>query len=218
MSHLTRDSSPSDAVIDTELIKMDGKTYYRVPQRPSIRAESRNSFIWQWGDELRHSVGENSQRIWKCNECPVSRPQIYVISHTTNKAINHLHERHGIDNSTLQDDKASPEISRKRRREASVASQLTTSTVRQVVTNISVTDFRYFLVRWIVVMHLALLIVEHPAFRDLILCIAPSLEVFFISSANTIRRWIMNEYRKQRKAIKARLARAPSMIHISFDA
>jgi hypothetical protein len=130
MSHLTRDPSPSDAVIDTEFIKIDGKTYYRVPQRPSIRAEIRNSFIWQWGDELRHSVGENSQRIWKCNECPVSRPQIYVISHTTNKVINHLHERHGINNSTLQGDKASPEISRKRRREASIASQLTTSTVR----------------------------------------------------------------------------------------
>lgn len=218
MSHLTGHSSPSEAANDTEFIKIDGKTYYRVPQRPSIRAESRLSFIWQWGDELRHSVGENSHRIWKYNQCPISRPQIYVISRTTNKAITHLLERHDIDNSTSQDNKASPEASRKRQRETSIASQLTTSTVRQVVTNISVTDFRYFLVRWIVVMHLALSIVEHPAFRDLILCIAPSLEVFLISSANTIRRWIMNEYHKQREAIKARLAKAPSMIHISFDA
>jgi hypothetical protein len=213
---LIADASPSEAVLDSEFIKIDGNTYYRVPRRPSIRNEKRISFIWQWGEELRHGVDENSQRVWKCNKCPPSRPQIYVISRTTNKAITHLIEKHGIDNKTLLGEDLSLETSRKRRH-PSVASQVTTSTVRQLVTQISVVDFRYFLIRWIVVMHLALSIVEHRAFRDLILCIAPALEVFLISSATTIRRWIINKYRKQREIIKARLAETESMIHISFD-
>jgi hypothetical protein len=112
-----------------------------------------------------------------------------VVCKTTNKAITHLLKRHDMNNNNLQEDEGRPELSCKRRHQ-SVANQLSSSKVRQVVSNVDVVCFRYFLIRWIVVMHLAVSIVEHQAFRDLVLCIAPALEVFIVSAASTIRRWI----------------------------
>ena len=63
-------------------------------------------------------------------------------------------------------------------------------------------------------MRIALTIIEHQAFRDLVLYVCPALESVFVRSHNTIRRWIMAEYRKQRLDIKGELAPAKSTVHI----
>ena len=66
-------------------------------------------------------------------------------------------------------------------------------------------------------MRVVLTIIEYQTFRDLMLYVCPALASFFVRSHNTIRRWIMAEYRRQRLAIMGELALAKSMIHISFD-
>lgn len=66
-------------------------------------------------------------------------------------------------------------------------------------------------------MHVALSMVEHHTFRDLILYIYPALRPFFAKTGNTIRRWILAEFKKQRVRVKEELALSKSMIHISFD-
>jgi hypothetical protein len=66
-------------------------------------------------------------------------------------------------------------------------------------------------------MHIALMCVESDTFRELILYIAPSLEIYLIKSGNTIRRWILWEFEKQRRYIRKELATARSRIHISFN-
>jgi hypothetical protein len=40
-------------------------------------------------------------------------------------------------------------------------------------------------------MHVALVMIESESFRELVHVIAPALDDFMISSANTIRAWIM---------------------------
>jgi hypothetical protein len=77
--------------------------------------------------------------------------------------------------------------------------------------------FRHLLIRWIVYMHVALSIVEHDIFRDLILYICPALEPFLVRSGNTIRRWILKEFERQSLIIRDELAQAKSQIHINFD-
>jgi hypothetical protein len=45
----------------------------------------------------------------------------------------------------------------------------------------------------------------------------PALKPFFVKSHQTIRRWIMDEFKQQRRKIKDELKLAKSKIHISFD-
>jgi hypothetical protein len=66
-------------------------------------------------------------------------------------------------------------------------------------------------------MHIALTCVESDAFRDWVLYVAPGLESYLVRSGDTIRRWILWEFARQRRYIKAELAVAKSRIHISFD-
>jgi hypothetical protein len=66
-------------------------------------------------------------------------------------------------------------------------------------------------------MHITLTYVESDTFRDWVLYVAPGLEAYLVKSANTIKRWILWEFAKQRRYVKQELATARSRIHVSFD-
>jgi hypothetical protein len=66
-------------------------------------------------------------------------------------------------------------------------------------------------------MHIALTCVESEPFRDWVLYICLALEKYLVKSGDTIRRWIMKEFIRQRSEIKKELATARTRIHISFD-
>lgn len=85
------------------------------------------------------------------------------------------------------------------------------------MTSLSIERFRYLLIRWIVLCHLALSIIEHEAFRTLVKYISPAIEHYLVKSGDTIRQWIIDEFGKQQKEVKAKLKQAKSKIHISFD-
>jgi hypothetical protein len=88
---------------------------------------------------------------------------------------------------------------------------------KALVTNVQAARFRYLLIRWIVCMHVALSVIEHHTFRELVVYICPALEPFFVKTGKTIRRWILEEFKKQRVRVKDELGLAKSMIHVSFD-
>jgi len=66
-------------------------------------------------------------------------------------------------------------------------------------------------------MHVALNIVEHKTFRELILYIYPALDNVLIRAGTTIRRWIIKEYKKRRLEIRNELTEAKLKIYFSFD-
>jgi hypothetical protein len=55
-------------------------------------------------------------------------------------------------------------------------------------------------------MHIALSVVEHESFRKLILYICLAFKSLLIRTDNTIRRWIIKEFEKQRLFIRHELA------------
>jgi hypothetical protein len=85
------------------------------------------------------------------------------------------------------------------------------------VTKIRIDDFRWFLLKWIIQMHVALVMIESESFRELIYMIAPALDDFMVSSVTTIRNWILKLFEGQNLVIKVKLAKARSKIYISFD-
>lgn len=85
-----------------------------------------------------------------------------------------------------------------------------------LVTRTRIGDFRWFLLKWIVQMHLALVMIESESFGELIHVIAPALDDFIVFSATAIRNWILRLFEDQSLVVKVQLAKASSKIHISF--
>jgi hypothetical protein len=66
-------------------------------------------------------------------------------------------------------------------------------------------------------MHVAFSVMEDPTFRELILYICPIIKPLFIRTGNIIRKWILNEFKKQRIRVKGELTQVRSLIYASFD-
>jgi hypothetical protein len=132
------------------------------------------------------------------------------VDSTTHHAASHLNEKHDIHKLGTPSEEIDPPPQ-------SIAQQIANIDYKALITSVQADRFRYLLIRWIVYIHIALSIVEHQTFRQLILYICPALKPFFVKQADTIRRWILAEFRKQRTRVKAELVVARSLIHISFD-
>jgi hypothetical protein len=65
--------------------------------------------------------------------------------------------------------------------------------------------FRRLLIRWVVCMHVALCMIEHDTFRDLVLYIYPALDAVLVGTGKIIRRWILKEFDKVRLQIHTEL-------------
>jgi len=201
-----------------------GVRYLAVDQTANQRQGSKASKIWLYGAELRALDSHNLDKYWLCHQC-LPATQIYKITgpdgnSNTTAAIRHLRKDHKIEfkekeeeNSVLVSSTLSATIPSLFR----AAGVRVTHIAQGLVTRIRIDDFRWFLLKWIVQMQVALVMIESESFRELIHTIAPALDDFLVSSATTIRNWILKLFEGQSLVIKAKLAKARSKVHISFD-
>jgi hypothetical protein len=77
--------------------------------------------------------------------------------------------------------------------------------------------FRYLLIRWIILINICLIIVEHDSWREIMIHIHAGLAPYLVKSGNTIKRWILKEFKRQKAVIKEDLINTRSRIHISAD-
>jgi hypothetical protein len=183
-----------------ERVVCNSKEYTR---HPGIRAAETPSVIWLVGEEYQR----NKQKFWRCGLC--KKNKLLAMNKGTTSALRHLRKEHNIDNAGR----------RMKTNQRTIIETLAavTQNVAQVVTRFNADTFRYLFIRWVIMMHIALTCVESDAFRDWVLYVAPGLESYLVRSGDTIRRWILWEFARQRRYIKAELAVAKSRIHISFD-
>ena len=78
-------------------------------------------------------------------------------------------------------------------------------------------EFRWLFLQWIICCHIALAMVENPFFRALINFINRVVLDYLPESSTTVRKWVMDEYKRQKKIRKEALRRSRSRINISFD-
>ena len=150
-----------------------------VDQSANRRQSSKVSNIWQDEMELRALDTTNLDKYWLCNHClPITK--IYKITTSdgntnTTAPIRHLKRKHKVDYNEKEDDtngRSSPTS-------ATVPSLFTTARAKAAqvaqgsVIKIRIDDFRWFLVKWVVQMHVALVMIESESFRELVHTIAP---------------------------------------------
>jgi hypothetical protein len=216
------DNTPRTRRAPEQLIQ--GRRYLKVDQSANTRKNSKISKIWQHGSELRALDTPNLDKHWLCNLClPTKR--LYKVSssggnNNTTAPARHLSKVHRISLKEDEDSETNSITTSSPAPAPSIATMMTTASqasYNALVSRINIEKFRWLLLKWIIQMHIVLIVVESDSFRELVLFIAPALESFLVQSANTIRRWILQLFDRQSLVIKKKLARARSRIHISFD-
>jgi hypothetical protein len=205
---------------EQQIRHIGGVRYLVVDQTANQRQGSKASKIWLYGAELRALDSPNLHKYWLCHQC-LPATQIYKIgsSHgnsNTGAAIRHLKKDHKVEYKEKEEENSVP-VSPTIPSLFNAAGARATYIAQGLVTRTRAEDFRWFLLKWIVQMHVALVMIESESFRELIHMIAPTLDNFLVSSATTIRNWILKLFESQTLVIKAKLAKARSKVHISFD-
>src|SRR4051794_4432154 len=66
-------------------------------------------------------------------------------------------------------------------------------------------------------MHIFFSQVEYEAFRNLLLYLNSGLALYLPSSGNTIRNWIIEDFKQRQDRIKKELHLSRSLVYFSFD-
>jgi hypothetical protein len=189
-----------------ERVTVKGKQYVWQQHEDNQRAFTKPSVIWQLGDEYEQMGSGYRKKYWRCGLC--TKTKILAMNDNSTSGLRHLKKTHKIDESGQRMDTKQSTVT---------AAFAAATTVANLVTRFKASTFRYLFIRWIVSMHVALSCVENEYFREWALYVAPALDKYLIESGDTIRRWIIREFEKQRLEIKKGLGTARSRVHISFD-
>jgi hypothetical protein len=174
-SHATDGNTPSfnSEQSNGGYVQVDGKTYLAVDHTANLRKGAKPFWIWNHGDELRLLAGPKPKKNWRCSLCGIIIP----VESTTHHAGSHLRKKHKI-----YEEGTEPTPRR------SIGQAVANMAYHALVSTVQADRFRYLLICWIVTMHVALSIVEHDTFREMLIYICPALDKVLARSHNTIRR------------------------------
>lgn len=197
----TTDHSSSDILSKTssdDQFLIDGRDYVKASVLGGTKRGKSTSWIWDYGIEIVDI--KDQKRFWKCTLC--KKPVVYNRS-STDHPMKHLNRIHKIDkNGPLK------------------PTRLIETAFHHASTLIAKTDqdaFRTALLDWIVDMHMPFSVVENTKFQRLMHTSSSSTSRFLPRDGDTIRSWILKEFKiKQEKLITA-LETSKSQIHFSFD-
>ena len=186
--------------------KFDGKDYIEVKEaKVAKRKHPKTSVIWKLGREVKRVGDETSLPYWRCSICK-GKGIIAVLScKATSGPMRHI-ESHGYK-------KYKGRLIRLRKEKEAEGPKAP----RQFLTISAMEEFRSLLLQWIICCHIALSMIENPLFRGLIEFINVLIIRFLPSSSNTLRQWVMDEYKREKVMKKKALQNARSRITISFD-
>jgi hypothetical protein len=228
-STLDDDSDPSnlpDAIIDSDdeersSLLIDGMEYVETQSLAcTIRSgkSKKSSIIWKVGIELKRV--NDGVKFWQCTVCNKTKkkPTLYKTTATT-AAFRHLKREHGIIecNKRFIRAKGPSPNSETLPPSAKGTDSPVVHDFNQLASKRLIDEFRLLFLQWMICCHLALAMVENKFFRSLIRFINHTILEYLPESSNTIRKWVTNEYERQKKIKKEMILKARSRITLSFD-
>ena len=191
-------TSASSASALPPTLQVNGVEYDVAEVLPNKRGKS--SWIWKEGPKLNtKSDSSNTSKpksFWMCRRChDVGKDVLYAVTSTVH-ASEHLRDTHQI------------------RDAAGVTSE---SGQGPPAETFDFTRFKELLIRWIVTMHISFSQVEYEAFQSLLSYLHPSILSYLPTSGNTIRAWVLDNFKQKQAHIKKELHLSKSLVHFSFD-
>ena len=182
--------SATDASKDDEYtIYRGGKSYKRGDALPAKR-KKRTHWIWTKGEELY--AEKDKKYYWMCSMCLEDNSFKKFASTSITWIIQHMKEAHML---TEDGPIGSIEV------QVAPAENIDGSVFKYI----SIIDFERLtqrLIEWIVVMHIAFSQVENKWFRQFLEVLNPMLTSWIPTSGDTVRNWILAEFKRRYKDIK----------------
>lgn len=167
------------------------------------------SWVWHYGKlTIDYRDGKRRAR-WHCNKCLKNGTPQSFVAHSSTWILKHLRDEHEIlkprfirpicpallDGTTIMDGMTTS----KRRRDGDLA------------------KFRRDMTMWMCVSRQAFLVVEEPLFKEMIADLSWNAASMLPKCSDTIRSWIVSEFKQQKAHILEHLRKARSRIHLSMD-
>jgi hypothetical protein len=205
----TRDTSETESELpehdENNIRDEKNNTYTRGKARPArVKERTSNKWYWKHGEEIHHT--EKDERRWKCEECWNVDKKFTHFAITSNKSIiNHLK----IHN-TFEIQSTGPTLS-------ITPATRSPSESGGVLSFFDWERLKLYLIEWVVVMHITFSQVESKWFRRFLGSLSPTLEGWIPRAGNTVKKWILAEFKQRQEKVKKRLHASKSRIHLSFD-
>jgi hypothetical protein len=183
--------------------------YTRCCRIATTKSRKSTSPIWLNGEPLMSST--DSKKYYYCYWCERENKKQPLPScgDGNGPALKHMCS-HGLDRTTGKPVDAS--------KKPNIKGSISSGSVYQALTKTyALEEFKSLLIRWMVYCHVAFMMVENEYFRELVCFLNGGLGRFLPRAASTIRKWIMEAYRREKDRIKLELRRAISGVHLSFD-
>jgi hAT family C-terminal dimerisation region len=194
--------SASDiARIDKETIHHKGIVYRRGLAIPA-KTKSRKNWVWTMGEEVY--CDKDSKSYWLCTICLDLKCFKTFATTSTHWIENHLEKKHSITETGPVDS-------------IELTNSADPTDSSKYVSLIDFSRLRQRFIEWIVLMHITFSQVESMQFRRFLEVLSPRLASWIPSSGNTVRNWIITEFKQKQKQIKAQLDSSKSSIHLTFD-
>jgi hypothetical protein len=200
--------------------RIGGENWSLIEHPPNVRRKSRVSQIWTHGGEYLNTNRPQEDPRWICDLCN----SIISIrgTHGTFNINRHLLNKHGIAVKRIRSEVEEEEEETRSETRSESRSESHSQPRRQqifstLIAPVNIDVFRERLVQWIIQCQVPFTAVEQEQFRQLLLCIQPSLDRYLIRSHNTVASWLRDSYQEARESLKFKLSQARSKIHLSFD-
>ena len=190
IADLTSEGTASQSTLpehDEHSIYHGGKTYKRGKTRPARKRDrSPNAWYWKHGEEL----SEDQNKRWMCEPCWEANTFTHY-ANTSNKAITkHLNDTHNI-NQHGHDNVIQLQITPADNSSISIAPSFFHWEI-----------LKLRLIEWIVVAHITFSQVQNDWFRRFLAVLSPSLEKWIPKTGNTVRDWILAEFKRRQETVK----------------
>ena len=203
---------------------IDGKEYVETQNlaRPIRKSSSKkSSSIWKLGIELKRV--DDSAKFWQCVLCKKKDKFTLYKTSATSGAFRHLKKEHRI----VEANKRFIRLKNQTNSKASEAKSKNSPIIHDfnhpgqsavsLFSQTLIDEFRLLFLQWIICCNLALSMVENSVFRSLIRFINRAILEYLPESSDTIRKWVISEYQRQKEIKKEIIRKSRSWISISFD-
>jgi hypothetical protein len=209
-SSSTQESSQDHSATARDItpIVLHGQKYYKSSDlAKKSKEKKKTSHIWEKGFEITREDDGKSKFYYCCLCVDVNKDPNYKPLSVNGISSIHAHflAKHEFDKN-----------GNKVRHDSSTRSNTASPGPEALVFKWTLANFKLFLIKWIVICHIAFIQIENRYFQNLVNFLQVALGKF-LPSRNTFRCWVLAEYDRRKRRLRKELRRTRSNIHLSFD-